>query len=449
MFYYLSFLRPPPLQAVPSSPVIITPQVSNDLRTDAFQDEIDIFYSWIPITSSSSAKPTKPIKLTKYRPENAYKEITVQSPALNRDIAAWRLVLTAEPERFSVNLDSGLDDKLGNTLPFPVISMPINFTKNTGKDQGKKKQERIERHYRLGWFDLENGGDGKALALRITEQTSFDLDKKVWDSGIGLSSWLVSLAKGDINVQSETSSSASPLASLRYALFGPGSRKIIELGAGTGIVALTIGALRSALVPWPSSSTLENSNEKGAMEVDDGCIFTTDLSSAMSLLEENISANSHLFSQPSTRPRPEVLDWDEELPEYARELRGGFDVIVYVVSASLISARQTQVFMFFRIASAMADVTYNTSSFPALIRTLSNLISLNSPPNPPLVLLGYKERDPAERSLWSMAAQAGIHFERVGGRRGFVCDGGHGRLEGPDRAEVPVEVWVGQVQKVV
>lgn len=75
----------------------------------------------------------------------------------------------------------------------------------------------------------------------------------------------------------------------------------------------------------------------------------------------------------------------------------------------------------------MADVCYNTSSFPALCRTLSKLVRLGS--KPPIIILGYKERDEAERIFWDMTAQIGIQFEKVGERKGA---GG-----------VPVEVWLG------
>ena len=73
----------------------------------------------------------------------------------------------------------------------------------------------------------------------------------------------------------------------------------------------------------------------------------------------------------------------------------------------------------------MADVTYNTSSFPSLIRTLSCLVRMSS--KPPFLLLGYKERDPAERTLWDMAKGIGLIFEKVGERQGA---GG-----------APVELW--------
>ena len=82
----------------------------------------------------------------------------------------------------------------------------------------------------------------------------------------------------------------------------------------------------------------------------------------------------------------------------------------------------------------MADVTYNTSSFPSLIRTLRSVIDLHDPsrkPEAPFILLGYKERDVSERTLWDMARDIGVGFERIGGR-----DGAGGS---------PVEIWLGRV----
>lgn len=72
----------------------------------------------------------------------------------------------------------------------------------------------------------------------------------------------------------------------------------------------------------------------------------------------------------------------------------------------------------------MADVTYNTAAFPALLATLERL-------RPPLLVLGYKERDVAERELWDMlrASEMKMILERVGNVAGA---GG-----------VPVEIWVG------
>ena len=77
----------------------------------------------------------------------------------------------------------------------------------------------------------------------------------------------------------------------------------------------------------------------------------------------------------------------------------------------------------------MADVTYNTASFPSLVRALSSLLRLSPPERPPVVLLGYKERDPEERTLWDMVKAIGVSFEKVGERIGAGRE--------------PVEIWIG------
>lgn len=86
---------------------------------------------------------------------------------------------------------------------------------------------------------------------------------------------------------------------------------------------------------------------------------------------------------------------------------------------------------------SLADVTYNTASFPSLIRTLQTLIrsgDLDANKKSPLVLLGYKERDASERLLWEMAADIGIIFAKVGEKEGA---GGNA-----------VEIWLGRVSTI-
>ena len=111
----------------------------------------------------------------------------------------------------------------------------------------------------------------------------------------------------------------------------------------------------------------------------------------------------------------------------------------------------------------MADVTYNTSSFPALLQTLASLLALSAAHHDhnhvavavadgadnddgpgsqerhdgPLVLLAYKERDPAERQLWDMMArdlEMGVVLECVGKQAGA---GG-----------LPVEIWLGKRRRL-
>jgi hypothetical protein len=117
----------------------------------------------------------------------------------------------------------------------------------------------------------------------------------------------------------------------------------------------------------------------------------------------------------------------------------------------------------------MADVVYITLSFPALLRTLATLLALSyaqshrddddvandAGDDPgsqerdsekdddrdyergcgghdhPLVLLAYRERDPAERRLWDMMrSETGTVLECVGRQAGA------GRL--------PIEIWLGK-----
>ena len=171
MFVYISFLRPPPLHAATSGIISITPQISNDLRTEPFHSSQDIFYSWAQVqTTNQNETVEKPRKLTTWRQSNAYKEIPVPRPLGLREGQSWRLILSAgaqvEDAPFLSTID--LHDQAFGKVPFPVMSMPILFrSKGAKRDE---KQEKIERMYRL------QAGETGPL-LRIIEQTSFDLDK--------------------------------------------------------------------------------------------------------------------------------------------------------------------------------------------------------------------------------------------------------------------------------
>ena len=80
--------------------------------------------------------------------------------------------------------------------------------------------------------------------------------------------------------------------------------------------------------------------------------------------------------------------------------------------------------------NSMADIAYNTASFPALLNTLTNLRSLAKGPKNPLFVMGYKEREEAERTLWEMCKEEGIEWVKAGEVKGYA--------EG-DR---DVEVWI-------
>jgi hypothetical protein len=156
----------------------------------------------------------------------------------------------------------------------------------------------------------------------------------------------------------------------------------------------------------------------------------------MPLLSHNITSNARYFTQPPDVPQPLALDWDgERLPEQVVQA-GGFGAILYVPSYVRERTTSPASILTRSFSTRMADVTYNTASFPSLLRTLSSLVRLNAKNSrpPPLVILGYKERDSDERSLWGMlASDVGVRLEKVG-----ECEGW------PE--STPVEFWVGRVK---
>ncbi|KAF7430688.1 hypothetical protein PC9H_006399 [Pleurotus ostreatus] len=426
MFYYVSFLRPPPSIAPLTTPVSFTPQVANDLRTELCPDEHDLFYSWIheadyktllcadilsTRASPSTSVPGKPTKLTTWRPANLYKEIKIPPPPGVQDGSTWCLAITVNGQHrghSSAMIDlwhaSGPDRETLGKTPFPVVSMPILFSARGGRT-GLTKHEKIERIYRFS-------SPGRSIdatpprTVRIVEQTSFDLDKKIWDSGIGLSAWILgvmnsipesghpSLAHEVMETVLSTTATVIELGlSICWNVCGQ-VPELAFIGTGTGIVSLVIAASRSTAI---------------SEDEDKAKIYATDLPSALPLLEHNIEINT-----PSCFPRrppiPLALDWDEELP----------DVIQKTDGAELI---------------VMADVTYNTASFQALVKTLERLVKLSvRSGKQPLLLLGYKERDEAERTLWDMVKEIGIDFRKVGEREGA--------------SGFPVEIWMARPEQL-
>ena len=186
MFFYLSFLRPPPLQASHHGTISITPQISNDLRTEPFENSQDLYFSWSLQTGQSNTNntTTKPLKLTTWRPSTAYKEIPVPLPPGVRQGQSWRLIITGSVQSHGRSRPDTIDlssEEIGKLVPFPVMSMPVLFS-TTGAKFVSSKQEKIERMYsvRLSGSTGIRGidsEDGSVALLRFKEQTSFDLDK--------------------------------------------------------------------------------------------------------------------------------------------------------------------------------------------------------------------------------------------------------------------------------
>ncbi|KAI4523304.1 hypothetical protein K525DRAFT_196652 [Schizophyllum commune Loenen D] len=422
--------------------VNICPEISNDLRYENLDEPAgrDIYYSWIKCGRSGNplAQPTTwPAKLTTYRADTSsrYKELPVAVPREAKHGDRWRLALWCEPAgqpkarppsapKVVIELCS---PSLG-AWPLPVMSEPVVFD-----GVPTEKQVLVSRVYSLRRVD---GREAEDVLLTITERTRYNLATKVWDSGIGLSSWICGLAESHPDSELE--------AQMLHVLLSPGKRRIVELGAGTGILSFTLAALRQAFRRKRLQETLAAEGSEGVdtteRKEDDDEIFVTDLESALDLLDHNLRQNIHLYEARPTIPieseaTPEgeqprsppaglqalELNWDKpDLPE-AIARGGALDLVM------------------------MADVTYNTDSFPELVSTMKSLIALSPAPTPPpMFLLGYKQRHPDERVLWDMAEkQAGVHFVKVAERRGYArpAEDVTGRGEGP------VEIWIGTVQR--
>ena len=184
MFYYISFLRPPPVQAGPYGTVSITPQISNDLRTDTLDTPQDLYYAWAlhaPIPPNLKVPlVTKPVKFTTLRPASAYKALDIPVPNGVREGQHWRLVLTGTPPAQGDNTGVAAGIALGGRdigrAPFPVMSMPIAFIGRGSK--GAAKQEMIERTFLVPCrADGEDQGVKALATLSFRESTSFDLHK--------------------------------------------------------------------------------------------------------------------------------------------------------------------------------------------------------------------------------------------------------------------------------
>ena len=169
MFYYISFLRTPPHSSLPSSSVVFTPQVSNDLRIEPFPTNVDIFYWWISHTTQTTITHSQPAKLTTWRQENAYKPLQIPPPPETNCC----LVLSSSPTAASSIIN--LCDLNVGRAPFPVASLPIRISTQHGKAPANTsftKQDAIIRTFRL--FD-----EDVVPLMHIKETVSFDLDKVI------------------------------------------------------------------------------------------------------------------------------------------------------------------------------------------------------------------------------------------------------------------------------
>ncbi|EIW66798.1 hypothetical protein TREMEDRAFT_70051 [Tremella mesenterica DSM 1558] len=389
MYWYISFLRPPPVTAPASSTILITPQVANDLRTELRYDPTPLVFTWQRVSPSSD--PPLPFSgLTTFLPpESTYRPIPISLPKVAKKGERWRLGIFSNPAIGSLDqlkiLGSLLEhpDVVGVWSEGMLLTSPVLTGKNDGKvgsGKGKGKEEDMPKQGRIS----REWALDKSTTLRIVEQTSFDLDKKIWDSGLALSAWLWQLLRSSLSTKNKYAQSL--VCDILEVLRSEGG-EVLELGSGTGLVSIAL------------SLAMTQTDRRGVVK-----ITATDLESAMDLMDENIALNQHLYE--SVVLSAKVLDWERPLPPEIAQNRP-------------------------RLVIA-ADVTYNTASFPSLLRTISSLLMTPEGNMQPVLLLAYKERDPGERELWDMLRDAGVNMKLVDKVRG--CEEGE---------EGTVEIWSG------
>jgi 2-polyprenyl-3-methyl-5-hydroxy-6-metoxy-1,4-benzoquinol methylase len=192
-------------------------------------------------------------------------------------------------------------------------------------------------------FELPRG------PLQIAEQVGETIIRHVWDAGIILSAAL-------------TCDPISFLPDELQQLIHPGFMleppvRVLELGSGVGILGVSIAA------------TFPNVK-----------VVMTDLLDAQPLVDENIRLNMqypHLTRNASFR----ILDWEQRpFSEWTETEK--FDLIV------------------------MADVTYNTATFIALVDTLEHLLRTGSRGGK-VICCGKRRHDEEER-FWSLIRERGF-----------------------------------------
>ncbi|EJT46430.1 chromosome organization and biogenesis -related protein [Trichosporon asahii var. asahii CBS 2479] len=254
----------------------------------------EVLYTWHRLHPPSQPLPSQ-VLTTFEPPMSTYKPISVPLPKGAKVGELWRLGLLAPPAQgpSSIPLERLLADPgvLGvwseGIELLPAAAPDPKAAKGKGKkgdkgDKGKGKAKEAPKQSRItrSWPTAYG-------ALKVVEQTSFDLDKvsfgrsstadeqKVWDSGLALSAWL-----------GRYLSTSHPHTLARRVLDLIPGNSILELGSGTGLVSIALSPLA------PSAR-----------------ITATDLDSAMEIMQQNIDLNG-------VDVAAKVLDWDAPMPPW-------------------------------------------------------------------------------------------------------------------------------------
>ncbi|KAH6707766.1 putative methyltransferase-domain-containing protein [Leptodontidium sp. MPI-SDFR-AT-0119] len=259
---------------------------------------------------------------------DGFKGLPVEIPIRKQTMRASvevKMVVRAKEE---LRMVESFDHALGNRLNFVEDGGGVVALR--GNAQGSGMVERVFRY-----------GDGQKI--QIWEEAGESIARHIWDAGLILSAYLSSVGK-----PLPTSRPLPQLPTLQTVL-SKSDLHILELGAGCGIVGITLRQL------------LPNISQ----------IILTDLPEATSILTHNISLCS-------PAPGHSVLDWSVPIP-------------------LPIASTQWNLIL-------VADCTYNPDVVPDLVKTLGRLAEGNKDL---MVLLAMKVRHESEAVFFTLMNEGG------------------------------------------
>jgi len=248
----------------------------------------------------------------------------------------WPCCLVVRAVASGVNVDS-LQRLLANDVEGGIV--PLRSEALDGKETSQIAR-RVQRV-----FTARNH-----LPVRIWEETGESIARHIWDAGLVLSSYLS-------NSASDSSSVSRPLK----CIFTSHEFNVLELGAGCGIVGITL-----------------------AQHFIAANVVLTDLPEAEEILKLNISrcqeqnAKSEFAVRNGYYPGTiayQSLDWSSPLPE---NIVNGFWSLILV-----------------------ADCTYNADVVPDLVKTLSGIVGVGWN-RQAVILLAMKVRHESEKIFFDL-----------------------------------------------
>jgi len=373
--HYIRFLKSPRIVGVGSERALVAKiTVTTDLGESFLAADVGILVDFIAEDGESLLGPGREY-LWKGRDGMRSLEVSLLMQRM-RKVPIVRMVVAAKGEPQVDSFEGVLASKSQGGI-VTVRSMDIDV--QSGQATGTGMAERV--------FSSSLRSDG--TEVHIWEETGESIARHVWDAGLVLSSYIASLPYLSTSPASLDTLPRLPL--LGTTLSNPGLN-ILELGAGCGIVGITL------LHTLPKPHT----------------ILLTDLLEATSILTQNLTPS--ILRLPSSKHATishQVLDWSLPLPSNVSPTK--WDLVV------------------------VADCTYNPDVVPDLVKTLREVAEGN---REAVVLLAMKVRHESEMVFFELMEEKGFVVREkcvlalpVLGREGevievFVFGYRGGRLEG-------------------